>query len=104
MCDTGIALLAYMDGINDSPTLSGVVLAVTSAAASAVFKVCIFNPAFALMKILFAKGDVSKNGRAECESGPGGRVLFGAGHNERSSSLASGARALPFRLGICSLA
>jgi hypothetical protein len=46
MCDTGIALLAYMDGINDSPTLSGVVLSVVSAAAAAVFKVrncSIFN-------------------------------------------------------------
>jgi len=42
MCDTGIALLAYMDGINDSPTLSGVVLSVVSAAAAAVFKVCNF--------------------------------------------------------------
>lgn len=37
--DTGIALLAYMDGITGSPTLSGVVLAVLSAAGYAVFKV-----------------------------------------------------------------
>jgi len=39
MCDTGIALLAYMDGITDSPTLGGVVLAVTAACSFAVFKV-----------------------------------------------------------------
>ncbi|XP_059488028.1 solute carrier family 35 member F3 isoform X2 [Neocloeon triangulifer] len=39
MCDTGIALIAYMDGITDSPTLGGVVLAVTSATAFAIFKV-----------------------------------------------------------------
>lgn len=38
-CDTGIALLAYMDGITGSPTLGGVVLAVLSAAGYAVFKV-----------------------------------------------------------------
>ncbi|XP_065350977.1 solute carrier family 35 member F3 isoform X2 [Cloeon dipterum] len=39
LCDTGIALLAYMDGITDSPTLGGVVLAVTAATSFAVFKV-----------------------------------------------------------------
>lgn len=39
LCDTGIALLAYMDGITNSPTLGGVVLAALSAAAYAVFKV-----------------------------------------------------------------
>lgn len=39
-CDTGIALLAYMDGIQGSPTLCGVVLATISGAAYAVFKVC----------------------------------------------------------------
>lgn len=39
MCDTGIALLAYMDGITNSPTLGGVVLAALSAAGYAVFKV-----------------------------------------------------------------
>lgn len=39
MCDTGIALLAYMDGITGSPTLCGVVLAVLAAAGYAVFKV-----------------------------------------------------------------
>lgn len=39
-CDTGIALLAYMDGITGSPTLGGVVLATLSAAGYAVFKVC----------------------------------------------------------------
>ena len=39
ICDTGVALLAYMDGITGSPTLGGVVLATSSAAASAVYKV-----------------------------------------------------------------
>ncbi|XP_046735765.1 putative thiamine transporter SLC35F3 isoform X1 [Diprion similis] len=39
LCDTGIALLAYMDGISGSPTLGGVVLAVSAAAGSAVYKV-----------------------------------------------------------------
>ena len=36
---TGIALLAYMDGINDTRTLAGVVLAAASAAGSAIYKV-----------------------------------------------------------------
>lgn len=40
LCDTGIALLAYMDGITESPTLSGVVLATLAAACYAVFRVC----------------------------------------------------------------
>ncbi|XP_044743465.1 putative thiamine transporter SLC35F3 [Chrysoperla carnea] len=39
LIDTGIALLAYMDGITGSPTLSGVVLAAGAAAGSAVYKV-----------------------------------------------------------------
>lgn len=39
LCDTGIALLAYMDGITGTPTLGGVVLAVLAAAGYAVFKV-----------------------------------------------------------------
>lgn len=39
LCDTGVALLAYMDGITGSPTLSGVVLAASAAAGSAVYKV-----------------------------------------------------------------
>ncbi|XP_035894472.1 putative thiamine transporter SLC35F3 isoform X5 [Anopheles stephensi] len=39
LCDTGIALLAYMDGITGSPTLGGVVLAALAAAGYAVFKV-----------------------------------------------------------------
>ncbi|PNF24202.1 putative thiamine transporter SLC35F3 [Cryptotermes secundus] len=39
LCDTGIALLAYMDGITGSPTLGGVVLAACAAAGSAVYKV-----------------------------------------------------------------
>ncbi|XP_076296702.1 solute carrier family 35 member F3 isoform X6 [Lasioglossum baleicum] len=39
VCNTGIALLAYMDGITGSPTLGGVVLATCAAAGSAVYKV-----------------------------------------------------------------
>ncbi|XP_044757318.1 putative thiamine transporter SLC35F3 isoform X2 [Coccinella septempunctata] len=39
ICDTGVALLAYMDGITGSPTLGGVVLASSAAAGSAVYKV-----------------------------------------------------------------
>ncbi|XP_014252840.1 putative thiamine transporter SLC35F3 [Cimex lectularius] len=39
LCDTGTALLAYMDGITGSPTLSGVVLAAAAAAGSAVYQV-----------------------------------------------------------------
>ncbi|KAF4523838.1 hypothetical protein B566_EDAN013606 [Ephemera danica] len=39
LCDTGIALLAYMDGITNSPSLGGVVLAASAAAGAAVFKV-----------------------------------------------------------------
>ncbi|XP_055848949.1 putative thiamine transporter SLC35F3 isoform X3 [Episyrphus balteatus] len=39
LCDTGIALLAYMDGITESSTLSGVVLAALAAAGYAVFRV-----------------------------------------------------------------
>uniref|UniRef100_A0A6P7FMG9 Thiamine transporter SLC35F3 n=1 Tax=Diabrotica virgifera virgifera TaxID=50390 RepID=A0A6P7FMG9_DIAVI len=39
ICDTGVALLAYMDGITGSPTLGGVVLATSAAAGSAVYKV-----------------------------------------------------------------
>lgn len=39
LCDTGIALFAYMDGITGSPTLGGVVLAAGAAAGSAVYKV-----------------------------------------------------------------
>ena len=37
-CNTGIALLAYMDGISRSPTLGGVVLAAAASAGSAVYK------------------------------------------------------------------
>lgn len=48
-CDTGIALLAYMDGITGSPTLGGVVLATISGAAYAVFKVSCVNPFFNLV-------------------------------------------------------
>lgn len=43
LCNTGIALLAYMDGITGSPTLGGVVLATSAAAGSAVYKVNIFR-------------------------------------------------------------
>ncbi|XP_049871003.1 putative thiamine transporter SLC35F3 [Pectinophora gossypiella] len=39
LCDTGIALLAYMDGIMGSSTLGGVVLAACAAAGFAIFKV-----------------------------------------------------------------
>ena len=39
LCDTGIALLAYMDGITKTPTLCGVVVAVLAAALYAVMKV-----------------------------------------------------------------
>ncbi|KAL7728805.1 hypothetical protein ACLKA6_004158 [Drosophila palustris] len=39
LCDTGIALLAYMDGITESRTLGGVVLATLAAAGYAVFRV-----------------------------------------------------------------
>lgn len=38
-CNTGVALLAYMDGITRSPTLGGVALAASAAAGSAVYKV-----------------------------------------------------------------
>jgi len=41
LCNTGIALLAYMDGITGSPTLGGVVLATAAAAGSAVYKVSV---------------------------------------------------------------
>ncbi len=39
LCNTGIALLAYMDGINQTPTLGGVVLGAAASAGSAVYKV-----------------------------------------------------------------
>ena len=39
LTNTGIALLAYMDGLKGSTTLGGVVLAAASAAASAAYKV-----------------------------------------------------------------
>ncbi|XP_047497120.1 putative thiamine transporter SLC35F3 [Penaeus chinensis] len=38
LCNTGIALLAYMDGITKTKTLGGVVLAAAAAAGSAVYK------------------------------------------------------------------
>lgn len=37
LVDTGIALLAYMDGINGSKTLTSVVLAALSGAFDAIF-------------------------------------------------------------------
>jgi len=43
LCNTGVALLAYMDGITGSPTLGGVVLATAAAAGSAVYKVSIIS-------------------------------------------------------------
>ena len=39
LCNTGIALLAYMDGVTGTPTLGGVVLAAAAAAGFAVNKV-----------------------------------------------------------------
>lgn len=42
LCDTGVALLAYMDGITGSSTLSAVVLAAVAAAGSAVYKVRLY--------------------------------------------------------------
>jgi hypothetical protein len=39
LCNTGIALLAYMDGVSKSPILGGVVLAAAAAAGFAVYKV-----------------------------------------------------------------
>lgn len=39
MSNTGIALLAYMDGVSRTSTLGGVVLASAAAAGLAVFKV-----------------------------------------------------------------
>ena len=39
ICDTGIALLVYMDGITKSPTLIAVLLAALAAAGFATFKV-----------------------------------------------------------------
>ena len=39
LSNMGVALLAYMDGINQTATLGGVVLAVAAAAGSAVYKV-----------------------------------------------------------------
>jgi hypothetical protein len=44
-CNTGIALLAYMDGIVKTSTLGGVVLGSAAAAGSAVYKVRITNHA-----------------------------------------------------------
>ncbi|XP_076361669.1 solute carrier family 35 member F3-like isoform X2 [Tachypleus tridentatus] len=39
LCNTGIALLAYMDGVTKTPTLGGVLLASASAAGSAIYRV-----------------------------------------------------------------
>ncbi|KAF0305720.1 hypothetical protein FJT64_022684 [Amphibalanus amphitrite] len=38
LCNTGIALLAYMDGVAQTPTLGSVVMAAAGAACSAVYK------------------------------------------------------------------
>ncbi|XP_044004128.1 putative thiamine transporter SLC35F3 isoform X5 [Aphidius gifuensis] len=58
LCDTGIALLAYMDGITGSPTLFGVVLAASAAAGSAVYKVLfkkvIGHTTFGQMSLFFS--------------------------------------------------
>ena len=43
LSNTGIALLAYMDGVAQTRTLGGVVLAAAAAAGSATYKVtCLF--------------------------------------------------------------
>lgn len=39
LCNTGIALLAYMDGVTRTITLGGVVLSAGAAAGSGVYKV-----------------------------------------------------------------
>lgn len=39
LSNTGIALLAYMDGVNDTRTLAGVVIGAASSAGSAIYKV-----------------------------------------------------------------
>ncbi|CAG0904288.1 unnamed protein product, partial [Cyprideis torosa] len=39
LCNTGIAFLAYMDGVSKTPTLGGVVLGAAAATGSAVYKV-----------------------------------------------------------------
>ena len=39
LCNTGVALLAYMDGVDRTPTLGGVMLAVAASAGFAVHKV-----------------------------------------------------------------
>ncbi|XP_020288583.1 putative thiamine transporter SLC35F3 isoform X2 [Pseudomyrmex gracilis] len=58
LCNTGIALLAYMDGITGSPTLGGVVLATAAAAGSAVYKVLfkkvIGETSFGQMSLFFS--------------------------------------------------
>ena len=39
LCNTGIALLAYMDGVAKTPTLGSVVMAASGSACSAIYKV-----------------------------------------------------------------
>ena len=52
--NTGVALLAYMDGINRT-TLGGVVLGAAAAAASAVYKVWLLNILWHLFLSIFIK-------------------------------------------------
>lgn len=59
LSNTGIALLAYMDGVNQTPTLGGVVLAAAASAGSAVYKVCIIGSlmyAYIFVKLSFYLG------------------------------------------------
>lgn len=58
LCDTGIALLAYMDGITESRTLGGVVLATLAAAGYAVFRVSYLLPLACCVCFAVAAADV----------------------------------------------
>lgn len=58
LCDTGIALLAYMDGITESRTLGGVVLATLAAAGYAVFRVSYLLPLARCVCFAVAAADV----------------------------------------------
>lgn len=58
LCDTGIALLAYMDGITESRTLGGVVLATLAAAGYAVFRVSFLIPFACCVCFAVAAADV----------------------------------------------
>lgn len=99
LCDTGIALFAYMDGISGSPTLGSVVLAVSAAAGSAVYKVsdrtaiyrlktirwCCYNCVYC---IFVAAGLVQKSDRRD-HVRSGVSVLFAGRTLQRRSTLAN---------------